>query len=214
MRQKCGLSHLTATPQKNLSPLYLADLDAYAGSWHNQKSYSMSKRISEVQTAKHMVEKLPPSDPCHIQLSFHETLSHCSLAAFSCYSSSAEEPPRRQCSQGLPLGLTLLLNRINRRKRPLLSTLVLKHPHCHSDYIRGKFYETGQGPESPLFRSAETLMWQLALVWQQGSDMSTAAWFYKPQESHHIIRARNKWALKQHALAARIRLRPGKKKQM
>lgn len=85
-------SHSNSTKKKN-SSLYLAHQDAYAGSWHNWKFYSISKRIPEGQRAKHMVEKLTPSDPCHFQLSFWVHLSHGSPAAFSCCSSSAEVHP-------------------------------------------------------------------------------------------------------------------------
>lgn len=107
MRQKCGLSHLTATPQKNLSPFYLADLDAYAGSWH----YSMSKRIPEVQREKHMVEELPPPDPCHIQLSFCETSLIVALLLLAAAPTAQRSLQEDSVARVLSLGLTLLLSR-------------------------------------------------------------------------------------------------------
>lgn len=167
----------------------------------------MSKRIPEGQRAKHIVEKLPPSDLCHIQHSFCETLSYCSLLLLA----------------AAPVGQRSLQGGVARR--------YLWASHC--------FWAELQKQEATAFNpgvetsSLPQWLWQGQVFWRPGkppiqkpwdSDVTAScslaarvrhehcSWFYNPQESHQTIKARDQWVSMQHALAARIGLRPGQKK--
>lgn len=71
----------------------------------------MSKRIPEVQREKHMVEELPPPDPCHIQLSFCETSLIVALLLLAAAPTAQRSLQEDSVARVLSLGLTLLLSR-------------------------------------------------------------------------------------------------------
>lgn len=145
---------------------------------HSWKSYSITSRIREGQTAKHMVKKLPFLCSHSYPAWFSKRLSLISSLLLWLVPLLCSGPTRQLVFLGVTFRQHIAFQLFKlKRNRLCLSTPVLKQPRYHSGFDGSKLSRVGQELESPPFASSKPEMGRLSPVRQQGSGRSTAADF-------------------------------------